>query len=486
MDIIKLKDVSKSYWEGGQVRKPLDDISLDIKQGELVVLQGKNGAGKTTLINLILGLQKLDSGTINVFDHLPQEPESRLKIGCMLQKARVPDSITIEELINLVRSYYPSSLSTDELLTRANLQNKRHDWASKLSGGQERSLYFALAIAGNPEFLILDEPTRDLDVHANEKFWQQVRDFSNQGKTILVINHIESDQKRISDLVTRTITLEDGKLHEVYTEKYEELEEKFLQSNNDPQARQLSKFTLFAFRLLGQTKFEMVRLIRQPIFLFSILTIYGFAAFFPKDDANPLSYITGLAAINSLLIATEKFGVGIAAEREQGWTKLLRVTPLPAWIYLAAKIITTVMIFVVGLGFMFGFGIFKVGITEPPSVWLILFLSLVLGVLPFAILGFGIGYLLNAKSVSLFTTLILGSALFSSGLPMPGMPEWLQNLIPFSPFYHYSQLIMWAGNIRTSGIYDGHLSLHLAWLTWTAGIASFLAVWAYQRERAMG
>lgn len=207
MNIVELKNVTKTFKEGGRERKVLDNINLTIQAGEFIILKGEMGAGKTTLINLVLGLQKADSGTVKVFGYLPEQPESRLKIGLMLQKTRAPENLKVEELINLIRSFYPKPYSTEELLMRSQLDPKRSDWASseQLSGGEERSLYFALAIASNPKLLILDEPTTGLDPQARTRVLQQIRDFASEGKTILLVSHIESDADAISDLATSTL-----------------------------------------------------------------------------------------------------------------------------------------------------------------------------------------------------------------------------------------------------------------------------------------
>ena len=207
--------------------------------------------------------------------------------------------------------------------------------------------------------------------------------------------------------------------------------------------------------------------------------ISALVAFFPKDDQN-VTYLVILGAINLLLVAIEKFGIRVATERVQGWIKLLRVTPLPPWIYLAAKVIVSLVVSMLSLGLMIGLGIWKLGIEQPASWWLVLFFSLVLGVLPFAIIGFAIGYLVEPKSISSITALVLPLAIFTSGLPLPGMPDFMQDLVACSPFYHYRQLALWAGNIDN---YDHRLGIHIEWLLWTAGAASFIAVWAYRRDR---
>lgn len=490
MNLIELKNVTKSFEESGEQRKILDNVNLTIQAGEIIIIKGKMGAGKTTLINLILGLQMPDLGTVSVFGYSPIEPESKLKLGLMLQKTRAPENLTIEETINLIRSFYSKSYSTNELLRRTNLEQKRYDLASseKLCGGEERSLYFALAIAGNPELLILDEPTTNLDMLGRTRVLQQIRDFANEGKTILLVSHIESDIDAISDLTTRTLTLINGQIQEVRTEKFEQIQKSLsdITANYLYFEKPVIKAGNLLSMLLGQTRVELLKLIRQPIFLLSMLTLYGVIAFFPKNDPNAIFYMTGLATINLFIVAIQTLSIQIANERKQGWLKLLRITPLPAWIYLASKVIIAFLISTIGISLMFTLGIFKVGIRQPFLDWVILFFSLIIGIVPFAIFGFFIGYVMEANIISLTSAFIIGLAIFSSGtIPLPGMPEWLQNLIPFSPFYHYAQILIWAGHLEASEFYNTYLAIHLEWFVWTTCITSFLAIWAYQRNRAI-
>jgi ABC-2 type transport system ATP-binding protein len=490
MNIIELNNVTKSFVKHGQERKVLDNVNLSIHKGEFIHIQGENGAGKTTLINLISGLQLPDSGTVTLFGYSPQQPESKLKLGLMLQKARPPGNLTIEETINLIRSFYPKSYSTEVLLKRSNLEQIRDQWSysDNLSGGQEKSLYFALAIAGKPDLIILDEATTGLDTEGRKRVLQQIRDFSNEGKTILLVSHIEADINEISDLITRTLTINHGKIQESHTDNFEKLKQSFLQIQNNtfyPDIPGTQIIDLLSM-LLGQAKVELLRVLRQPGSLISILALYSSVAFFPKNNPNVISYMTGIAAINLLIVTIQTLSIQIATERKQGWIKLLRVTPLPAWIYLISKVIIAFLISVVGLILMFGLGILVVGMNQPLLDWVILFLSLIVGMIPFAIFGFVIGYVIDVTSISLISAFILGLAVFSSGiLPLPGMPEWLQNLIPFSPFYHYAQIIVWAGNWRKLELYNSYLTVNIEWLIWTSCIASFLAIWTYQRNRAI-
>jgi len=486
MTVIEIKDISKTYGSSWNQKPVIDGINLSVEGGEFVNLRGTNGAGKSTLISLILGLQTPDRGQVKVFGISPQNPQSRLLVGCMLQRARVPEHLKVEELINLVRSYYPNPFSLEELLKRANLQHRRYNRAAQLSGGEERSLYFALAIAGNPDLLILDEPTNDLSDTARAKFWQQVKDFNREGRTIVVITHQESDQQEMMSQVTRVLNLEGGKIHEVPTQPIDKASNP---ENSETPKFNRPKIVFFPAlsALWGQFKIELLDLIRNPVFLASLFIIYCFTVFLNKNDPNVMAYFTAIAAFNLLLISVEKFGIRIAAERTQGWTKLLRVTPLPPWIYLSAKLLIALLISTLGLGLMFGLGIFSVGIEQSPEQWAVLFFSLILGTLPFAILGCATGYLFDTKTISIVSTLILGLA-FSTSIPISKI-TWLENLMPFSPFYHYGQLQLWASGMEKvfgKNLYDGHLVLHIVWLICTAAVAAVVARWAYQRDRSLG
>ena len=334
MNIVEFKNVTKYFEEGGQKHSVLDKINLTIQTGEFIILKGEMGAGKTTLINLILGLQLPDSGIVRVFGYSPEQPESRLKLGLMLQKTRAPGNLKVEEIINLIRSFYSKSYSTKELLTRSNLEHKRYSWASsdKLSGGEERSLYFALAMAGNPDLLILDEPTTGLDPQARTRVLQQIRDFASEGKTILLVSHIESDANAISDLATRTLILSYGEIQEIRTNKFDQLQQSLLNNRRNrlhSEEAVIKPGNLF-FMLLGQTNVELLNLVRQPVFLLSMLVLYSIVAFLPKNQPDNILYMANLAVINILIVTIQTLSIQIATERKQGWVKLLRVTPLPA------------------------------------------------------------------------------------------------------------------------------------------------------------
>lgn len=139
------------------------DISLTIVPGETLALFGPNGAGKTTTIRLILGLAKPSSGVVRVFGRDPRDAPARMRIGTMLQIAEIPASLTVREHVTLFSSYYPHPLPIDETLRLAAIDDLANRRSERLSGGQRQRLPFAIAICGDPDLLVLDEPTASLD-----------------------------------------------------------------------------------------------------------------------------------------------------------------------------------------------------------------------------------------------------------------------------------------------------------------------------------
>lgn len=189
----------------------LRGVSLRINKGESVALLGPNGAGKTTTIGLMLGLLRPDKGRVLIDGGDPTQPSVRKKarIGAMLQDAGVIDLVRVRELIDIFRSYYDTSLSTKELLEIADLQNEARMYANKLSGGQRQRLLFALALAGDPHLLFLDEPTVGMDVSSRRAFLNRIWGLRSPDRTIILTTHNLADVEELSD---RVIVLNKGQV----------------------------------------------------------------------------------------------------------------------------------------------------------------------------------------------------------------------------------------------------------------------------------
>ena len=145
-----------------------------MNKGEIVALLGPNGAGKTTTMSMMLGLKDPTEGTVSIFGKNPKHRDVRNSLGAMLQEVSVIDSITVEEAIELFRSYYTNPVAKETLLQLSNLESERKQRCEKLSG-QKRRLNFALALAGNPDLLFLDEPTVGMDITSRRTFWETIR-----------------------------------------------------------------------------------------------------------------------------------------------------------------------------------------------------------------------------------------------------------------------------------------------------------------------
>jgi len=486
MNAIEVHNISKSFREGFREgfseKQVLNGINLTVGCGEFVVLRGVNGAGKTTLLNIILGLLKPNSGEVKLFDRSPDLPESKNRVGVVLQKVTVPKHLKVKELINLLRSYYPNPLSNEEILSTVNLAGKHERWASELSGGEEQRLYFALALAGNPDLLILDEPTRNLDEDGFLDFWKQIRDCANQGKTILMVTNNQSDWKELDRLASRSVSICDGRIDEDKNLGNGKLKADRVQVPQEINDSFTVKTTNLTRMFLEQTRAELLQLSRVPLYLIGVLLFSCLVAFFPPNEQYGKLGLIFFGGLSLLTFAIERLGKRVALERVEGWLKLLRVTPLPPAVYLAAKIAMSLLVLATSLLLVLFLGAWRMEIQAAPGQWLLLFFSLLLGVIPFAIFGLALGYLVKPRSIDTLAGLSIPLALFTCGLPLP-VPEFaqdfVQDLVTLSPFYHYGQLAVWSAGLE---YYDNHIGLNLLWLVWMGCASGFLAVWAYQHD----
>lgn len=184
-----------------QDNQAISDLSLNIHTGEVVALLGENGAGKSTLINAILGRIKPTAGDIQVFGQQPGSYAAKLRIGSILQSANLPDNTTIEEQLNLFRSYYSNSLDLDTLLRTTMLEGLQKRQIETLSGGQKQRVFFALAICGKPDVIFLDEPTVGLDISARREFWHCIETLKQQGAAIVLTTHYLEEAEALADQI---------------------------------------------------------------------------------------------------------------------------------------------------------------------------------------------------------------------------------------------------------------------------------------------
>jgi len=179
----------------------LDGVDLEVRRGEVLSLLGPNGAGKTSAISLLVGLQQTDGGSATLFGMAPTSPIARRRIGAMLQSTSLPETLSVGELIDLFRSYYPRPRTVADIVALAGVGDLLDRRYAKLSGGQQRRAQFALALCGRAELLFLDEPTTGLDVEARETMWRSIRQLVAEGCAVVLTTHYLEEAEALADRV---------------------------------------------------------------------------------------------------------------------------------------------------------------------------------------------------------------------------------------------------------------------------------------------
>jgi ABC-2 type transport system ATP-binding protein len=179
----------------------LAGLDLDIQPGQVTTLLGPNGAGKSTLVGLVLGRLRADAGTLAVAGHAPGSLAARRLTGAMLQAAGLAPQLTVQEHVALHSGYHPGARPLAQTLALAGLQGLAGRRYEALSGGQQRRVQFALALAGRPRLLVLDEPTAALDAESRRALWQTVRTLADEGSAVLLTTHLLEEAEALSDRV---------------------------------------------------------------------------------------------------------------------------------------------------------------------------------------------------------------------------------------------------------------------------------------------
>lgn len=209
--MIVLKNLKKKFGENVAV----DDVSLEVKKGEIFGLLGPNGAGKTTTISMLVGFLTMDSGSVEFKGlGLPGDPAVRSKIGMVPQSLAIYNELSGQENLDFFAKMH--GFRGDELKARVdwaldfvNLSDRRNDLVRKYSGGMKRRLNVAAALLNKPEVLILDEPTVGVDPQSRNAIFENVEKLRDEGCTILYTTHYMEEAQRLCD---RVAIMDKGKI----------------------------------------------------------------------------------------------------------------------------------------------------------------------------------------------------------------------------------------------------------------------------------
>ena len=201
--ILSVRNVSKTYASGFSA---LDDISLEIRKGEILALLGPNGAGKTTLISIVCGIVTASTGQVTVDGHdiVDDYRQSRAIIGLVPQELTTDAFETVWDTVSFSRGLFgkaPDRAHIEKTLKALSLWDKKDNRIRTLSGGMKRRVMIAKALSHEPQVLFLDEPTAGVDVELRRDMWQLVRELRATGVTIILTTHYIEEAEEMADRI---------------------------------------------------------------------------------------------------------------------------------------------------------------------------------------------------------------------------------------------------------------------------------------------
>ncbi|WP_194765199.1 ABC transporter ATP-binding protein [Microbacterium sp. UFMG61] len=207
--VLELRGVTRHFGSGDSRVQAVAGVDLSIRRGEVVALLGPNGAGKTTTLDMLLGLTRPSTGTVQVLGVTPERATSSGAIGAVLQTGGLLGDLTVGETVHLIASLYGAEAAArmPEVMARADLENLARRRMSKCSGGEQQRVKFALAMVSDPDILVLDEPTAGMDVTARRHFWDVMRADADAGRTIVFATHYLEEAEQFA---RRTVVMHRG------------------------------------------------------------------------------------------------------------------------------------------------------------------------------------------------------------------------------------------------------------------------------------
>ncbi|MFK5635947.1 ATP-binding cassette domain-containing protein [Ornithinimicrobium sp. LYQ103] len=211
--LAELVGASKQFGKGLAVVQAVCGLDLAVRPGELLALLGPNGAGKSTAIGMLTGLTAPSSGTARLFGRDPRDLRARRRLGAMLQASGVPETLRVRELLTQFRGYYPAPLPMAQVITAAGLGGLEDRMFGELSGGQQRRVLFGIALAGDPDLLVFDEPTTGLDAESRRGLWATLRELARSGRGVVLTTHYLEEADALADrivVIDRGVVIAEG------------------------------------------------------------------------------------------------------------------------------------------------------------------------------------------------------------------------------------------------------------------------------------
>jgi ABC-2 type transport system ATP-binding protein len=206
---VRLAGVTKDF---GRVRA-VRGIDLELHPGEIVAFLGPNGAGKTTTIDMVLGLSRPTTGTVEVLGLEPRKAIARGLVSAVMQTGGLLKDLTVRETVAYTASLFADTRPVDEVLERAGISGIADRRVGKCSGGEQQRLRFAMALLSDPALLLLDEPTTGMDVEGRRSFWSAIRADAATGRTVMFATHYLEEADQYADrivLISKGRVVADG------------------------------------------------------------------------------------------------------------------------------------------------------------------------------------------------------------------------------------------------------------------------------------
>ena len=202
---VQISGVTKDFGDVHAVR----GIDLNLEQGEIVAFLGPNGAGKTTTIDMVLGLSRPTTGSVEVLGLQPRQAIARGLVSAVMQTGGLLKDLSVRESVAYMASLFADTAPVDDVLRTAGIESIADRKVGKCSGGEQQRLRFAMALLSDPALLLLDEPTTGMDVEGRRAFWSAIRSDAERGRTVLFATHYLEEADQYAD---RIILISHGRI----------------------------------------------------------------------------------------------------------------------------------------------------------------------------------------------------------------------------------------------------------------------------------